>query len=37
MAPPGYVDLDLDDKEEEEGAEGEDLKSVFTFAADTSE
>lgn len=35
--PPGYMDLDLDNKEEEEGAEGGDLKSVFTFAKDTSE
>ena len=34
--PPGYVDLDLDNKEEEQGAEGGDLKSVFTFATDTS-
>lgn len=34
--PPGYVDLDLDNKEEEEGAEGGDLKSVYTFATDTS-
>ena len=31
------LDLDNKEEEEEEGAEGGDLKSVFTFATDTSE